>query len=96
MASSQETGNMRKSLEASEDIYPNTNPMSAQQLATGSDEPSTHPKKQPHELAMVEALKALLDNSITVMEYGSQVQFRFGYEEPLIVSENHQPHLSNK
>jgi hypothetical protein len=36
---------------------------------------------------ITKALKALADNSICLVEYGAQVQFRCGYEEVPVVSE---------
>lgn len=42
--------------------------------------------QQFHNPVMREALKALIDNSISVVEYGNQVLYRYGYGEVLIVS----------
>lgn len=47
------------------------------------DEPYGQQFQNP---VMREALKALIDNSISVVEYGNQVLFRYGYGEVLIVS----------
>lgn len=51
---------------------------------------------QIHEIVVVEALKALLDNGITVMEYGSQLMFRFGREECLVVRDHFRMHISER
>ncbi|KAJ5261361.1 hypothetical protein N7478_011956 [Penicillium angulare] len=42
---------------------------------------------QFHSYVMRVALKALIDSQITVVEYGSQVQYRCGYREVLILAE---------
>lgn len=47
------------------------------------DEPH---RQQFHYPVMREALKALIDNTISVVEYGNQVLYRYGYAEVLIVS----------
>ncbi|KOS45371.1 hypothetical protein ACN38_g3700 [Penicillium nordicum] len=43
--------------------------------------------QQFHNPVMREALKALIDNSISVVEYGNQVLYRYGYGEVLILVE---------
>lgn len=48
------------------------------------DEPH---RQQFHYPVMREALKALIDNTISVVEYGNQVLYRYGYAEVLIVSD---------
>jgi hypothetical protein len=75
-------------------------PMSSSQLTLGVLEESGHqiekPDAQPlcepyrqqfHHPVMREALKALIDNTISVVEYGNQVLHRYGYAEVLIVSD---------
>ncbi|KAJ5406687.1 hypothetical protein N7465_007971 [Penicillium sp. CMV-2018d] len=48
------------------------------------DEPH---RQQFHYPVMREALKALIDNTISVVEYGNQVLYRYGYAEVLILVE---------
>lgn len=55
------------------------------------EKPDAHLLDEPHRQqfhypVMREALKALIDNFITVVEYGNQVLYRYGYAEVLIVS----------
>ncbi|KAJ5435994.1 hypothetical protein N7445_006879 [Penicillium cf. griseofulvum] len=44
-------------------------------------------RQQFHYPVMKEALKVLIDNTISVVEYGTQVLYRCGYAEPLILVE---------
>ncbi|KXG45151.1 uncharacterized protein PGRI_040640 [Penicillium griseofulvum] len=45
------------------------------------------PPQQSHYPVMKEALKVLLENTVSVVEYGTQVLYRCGYAEPLLLVE---------
>jgi hypothetical protein len=57
------------------------------QHETSDTQPANVPlPRQSHYPVMKEVLKVLIDNTISVVEYGAQVLYRSGYAEPLIVS----------
>ncbi|KAJ5385052.1 hypothetical protein N7517_002963 [Penicillium concentricum] len=75
-------------------------PISLSQPSSGSLEELSHhdetsdaqlasvtPRRQFHYPVMKEALKVLIDNTISVVEYGNQVLYRCGYAEALIIVE---------
>ncbi|KGO77239.1 hypothetical protein PITC_093110 [Penicillium italicum] len=81
-------------------VSPVIEPMSFSQPSPGLLEESGHQiekldaqllgephRQQFHYPVMREALKALLDNSVSVVEYGNQVLYRCGYAEVLILVE---------